>query len=236
MTWFNIFLYYNEERTCCHKLLSPLILLFYPFWIVPITLGLGLYGGLRVVSWYWDSWIQEISNPDCGFMAWICTKMNLPDCAPYQVVLLSAEESPNHPQHVWLEIINCFHFEFLITTLCSKYVQKVQRCMSSSSAYLSWKIGNILQWFQFSNSSELKLKYVSDSLSMKFDINDQVLHFSSQNNNNKTMKRASIFDISWSPSCPPFCYIFYYQKKLLQILHYYWLTLYWNYFIFSLKT
>jgi len=100
MTWFNIFLYYNEERTCCHKLLSPLILLFYPFWIVPITLGLGLYGGLRVVSWYWDSWIQEISNPDCGFMAWICTKMNLPDCAPYQVVLLSAEESPNHPQHV----------------------------------------------------------------------------------------------------------------------------------------
>ena len=51
---------------------------------------------------------------------------------------------------------------------------------------------------------------------MKSDINDQVLHFSSQNNNNnnnKTMKRASIFDISWSPSCPPFCYIFYYQKK-----------------------
>jgi len=49
---------------------------------------------------------------------------------------------------------------------------------------------------------------------MKSDINDQVLHFSSQNNNtNKTMKRASIFDISWSPSCPPFCYIFYYQRK-----------------------
>ena len=81
------------------------------------------------------------------------------------------------------------------------------------SAYLSWKISNILQWFQFSNSSELKLKYVSDSLSMKFDINDQVLHFSSQNNNNKTMKRASIFDISWSPSCPPFLLHFLLSKK-----------------------
>jgi len=56
---------------------------------------------------------------------------------------------------------------------------------------------------------------------MKSDIDDQVLHFSSQNNNNKTMKRASIFDISWSPSCPPFCYNFYDKKKLLQILHYY---------------
>ena len=100
MTWYNIFLYYNEERTCCHKLLSPLILLLYPIWIAPVTLGLGLFGGLRCISWYWDSWISELKNPDSGFMAWICTKLSLPDCAPYQVVLLSAEESPNHPQHV----------------------------------------------------------------------------------------------------------------------------------------
>ena len=100
MTWYNIFLYYNEEKTCCHKLLSPLILLFYPLWIVPVTIGLGLYGGLRCISWYWDSWIAEVTNPDCGFMAWVCTKLSLPDCAPYQVVLLSAEESPNLPQHV----------------------------------------------------------------------------------------------------------------------------------------
>ena len=61
------------------------------------------------------------------------------------------------------------------------------------------------------------LKYVSDSLSMKFDINDQVLHFSSQNNNNKTMKRASIFDISWSPSCPPFLLHFLLSKKTFTI-------------------
>lgn len=100
MTWFNIFLYYNEERSCCHKLLSPFVLLVYPLWIVPVTLGLGLYGGLRVVSWYWDSLVQELRDPDSGFMAWVCTKLSLPDCAPYQVVLLSAEESPNSPQCV----------------------------------------------------------------------------------------------------------------------------------------
>ena len=97
MTWYNIFLHYNEDRSCCHKLLSPFVLLFYPLWIVPVTLGLGLYGGIRPISWYWDSWLAEIRNPDSGFMAWICTKMNLSDCAPYQVVLLSnTPESQTH--------------------------------------------------------------------------------------------------------------------------------------------
>jgi hypothetical protein len=37
MTLFNIFVYYNEERSCCHTLLSPFILLLYPFWIVPVS-------------------------------------------------------------------------------------------------------------------------------------------------------------------------------------------------------
>ena len=96
MTWYNIFLHYNEDRSCCHKLLSPFVLLLYPLWILPVTIGLGLYGAVRPISWYWDSWIGEVRNPDSGFMAWVCTKMNLADCAPYQVVLLSAEESPHH--------------------------------------------------------------------------------------------------------------------------------------------
>ena len=104
MTWYNIFLHYNEDRTCFHKLLSPFVLLFYPIWIVPVTLGLCLYGGVRCISWYWDSWIAEVCNPDSGFCAWICEQFNLPDCSPYQVVLLSAElensKAPS-PQNVW---------------------------------------------------------------------------------------------------------------------------------------
>ena len=109
MTWYNIFLHYNEERTCCHKLLSPFVLLFYPIWIVPVTLGLCLYGGIRCISWYWDSYWNEITNPDSGFCHWICEQLNLPDCSPYQVVLLSADSencgSPAQPspQNVWKE-------------------------------------------------------------------------------------------------------------------------------------
>ena len=104
MTWYNIFLHYNEDRTCFHKLLSPFVLLFYPIWIVPVTLGLCLYGGVRCISWYWDSWIAEVCNPDSGFCAWICEQFNLPDCSPYQVVLLSAESENSKapsPQNVW---------------------------------------------------------------------------------------------------------------------------------------
>ena len=92
MTLYNIFVYYNEERSCCHTLLSPFILLLYPFWIVPVTIFLGIYAALVQVSWYWDSWIGELRNPDKGFMNWICQKLNVPDCAPYQVVVMSAED------------------------------------------------------------------------------------------------------------------------------------------------
>ena len=171
-----------------------------------LFLGIGILGSRKSV-------IQTVVLWPGFVPKWICQIVHLTKWSYCQLKNLQII----HNMSDW-KLLIVFHFKFLITTqICSKYVQKVQRCMSSSSwssAYLSWKIGNILLWFQFSNSSELKLKYVSDSLSMKSDINDQVLHFSSQNNNNnKTMKRASIFDISWSPSCPPFCYIFYYQKK-----------------------
>ena len=41
---YNVFAHYNEDRGCCLRLLSPLVLLAYPLWIVPVTLALGLYG------------------------------------------------------------------------------------------------------------------------------------------------------------------------------------------------
>ena len=97
MTLYNIFVYYNEDRTCCHTLLSPFVLLLYPFWIVPVTLLLGIYAAIVQVSWYWDSWLGELRNPDKGFMNWVCQKLNVPDCAPYQIVVLSSEDcTPLH--------------------------------------------------------------------------------------------------------------------------------------------
>ncbi|CAB4056561.1 unnamed protein product [Lepeophtheirus salmonis] len=98
MTWYNIFIHYNEERTCCHKLLSPFVLILYPLWIGPVTILLGLWGGFVQISWYFDSWIQELRNPDSGFFSWFCNKViDLPDCAPYQVVILPPLEQNQRP-------------------------------------------------------------------------------------------------------------------------------------------
>jgi len=91
LTWYNVFIYYNEQRTCCHTIfVSPCVLLLYPVWILPVTLLLGLYGGYSQLAWSWERWRQEVLDPEKGFYGWICNKMALPDCSPYQVVILSS--------------------------------------------------------------------------------------------------------------------------------------------------
>ena len=37
------------------------------FWIVPVTLALGVYGACAQVSWYYDSWSMSLAAPDGGF-------------------------------------------------------------------------------------------------------------------------------------------------------------------------
>lgn len=89
LTWYNIFIYFNEEKNCLWKLCSPFVLIVYPFWIVPVTFLLGLGASLLQISWYFDSWLHAIRTPDAGFFSWFCNYLNLPDCSPYQVILLT---------------------------------------------------------------------------------------------------------------------------------------------------
>jgi len=56
---------------------------------MPVTLCLGVYGGITQVSWYWASWRKELGDPEKGFYGWFCNKLSLPDCSPYQVVILT---------------------------------------------------------------------------------------------------------------------------------------------------
>ncbi len=92
LTWYSIFVSLNEDRGCCGKLASPFFLLLYPLWIVPVTLILGLYGVVAQISWYWDSWLSTISAPDGGFFGWFCNWIGEPECAPYQIILLTARD------------------------------------------------------------------------------------------------------------------------------------------------
>jgi len=74
--------------------LSPFVLLLYPLWIAPVTIFVGCWGGtVGQISWHWDSWLEAVRSPDSGFMGWACAQLNLPDCSPYQVVLIGGSEA-----------------------------------------------------------------------------------------------------------------------------------------------
>nr|CAD7585935.1 unnamed protein product [Timema genevievae] len=90
LTWYNVFTYYTEEKPLvCRVLVSPILILLYPFLILVLTLGLGVYAGLVQVSWFLESWYKEISDLEKGFYGWLCAALGYEDCAPYEVVVLT---------------------------------------------------------------------------------------------------------------------------------------------------
>ncbi|XP_019543463.3 transmembrane protein 169 [Aedes albopictus] len=90
VTWYNMFTYFNEEKSYLHKLfMSPLLILAYPLAIVLCTVGLGIYAGFRQVSLHFTAWVNEISDIEKGFYGWLCSFLHLSDCSPYEVVILT---------------------------------------------------------------------------------------------------------------------------------------------------
>ncbi|PNF38571.1 Transmembrane protein 169 [Cryptotermes secundus] len=94
ITWYNVFTYYTEEKPIlCRILVSPFLILLYPFLIIIFTIGLGLYAGIVQMSWYLDSWYKEITDLEKGFYGWLCATLKHEDCSPYEVVVLTEIQS-----------------------------------------------------------------------------------------------------------------------------------------------
>lgn len=90
ITWYNMFTYFNEEKTYLHKLvMSPLLILVYPIAIVFCTIGLGIYSGFVQISTKLTKWTNEIADIEKGFYGWLCSALRLSDCSPYEVVILT---------------------------------------------------------------------------------------------------------------------------------------------------
>lgn len=89
LTWYNVFLVYNEERTFLHKVtLCPVLILTYPPLIVILSLGMAFYAAFAQLSWVFAEWWLAVRDLEKGFCGWACGKMGLEDCAPYSVVEL----------------------------------------------------------------------------------------------------------------------------------------------------
>ncbi|KAK7790071.1 hypothetical protein R5R35_012994 [Gryllus longicercus] len=95
ITWYNIFTYYTEEKPVfCRIIVSPFLILLYPFVILILTIGLGLYAGLVQISWFFESWYKEMTDLEKGFYGWLCAALKHEDCSPYEVVVLTEIQGP----------------------------------------------------------------------------------------------------------------------------------------------
>lgn len=95
ITWYNVFNYFNEEKTYLHKLvMSPLLIITYPIVILFCTIGLAVYSGLAQVSMKFTKWSNEIADIEKGFYGWLCNFLHLDDCSPYEVVILTDLKVP----------------------------------------------------------------------------------------------------------------------------------------------
>nr|XP_033802029.1 transmembrane protein 169 [Geotrypetes seraphini] len=89
ITWYNIFLVYNEERTFWHKIIvCPFLIIFYPIIIMALSLSLGLYTAVTQISWSFMEWWHTVRDMEKGFCGWLCSKLGLEDCSPYSIVEL----------------------------------------------------------------------------------------------------------------------------------------------------
>lgn len=90
ITWYNMFTYFNEEKSYLHKLImSPLLVVAYPIGIVMCTVGLAIYSGIVQISTKFVKWSNEIADIEKGFYGWLCNFLHLSDCSPYEVVILT---------------------------------------------------------------------------------------------------------------------------------------------------
>ncbi|XP_030565825.1 uncharacterized protein LOC115766137 [Drosophila novamexicana] len=102
LTWYNMFNYYCEEKSYVHKIfVTPILFLAYPLAIVLCTFGLGLYSGFRQLSLQYSSWVNDITDIEKGFYGWLCGFLHMPDCSPYEVVILTDIcVAPQDPQRL----------------------------------------------------------------------------------------------------------------------------------------
>lgn len=98
ITWYNMFTYFNEEKSYPYKLLmSPLLVLTYPLAILLCTVGLAVYSALVQITTQFGRWSNEICDIEKGFYGWLCSFLKLSDCSPYEVVILTEIKAPDAP-------------------------------------------------------------------------------------------------------------------------------------------
>lgn len=89
MTWYNLIIYFSEEKSLPYRVtLCPLIILSFPFTVGFSALCIAVVACVMQISWSWLRWQAEFFDGEKGFYGWFCSKVGLPKCSPYEVVVL----------------------------------------------------------------------------------------------------------------------------------------------------
>ena len=99
LTWYNSIVYFSEERTIWHKLfICPVVILTYPFTVGLSACCLGLYSCIVQISWFWHHWYREVRDFEKGFYGWMCNKLDISQCSPYDIVILNESGEIQNPR------------------------------------------------------------------------------------------------------------------------------------------
>ena len=89
MCWYNIYIFLSEECSIFHKIfLCPLLIIAYPVYILLTSLLIAFYAMFVQISWYCTKWQREIRDLDKNFYGAMCNIIGLPQCSPYEIIVL----------------------------------------------------------------------------------------------------------------------------------------------------
>lgn len=90
--WYNLYLYFSEEKTIWHKVfICPVLILTFPFTVGFSSVGVAVFAAFVQISWFYSSWRAEFLDFDKGFYGWLCNKLGLPQCCPYELITVNNE-------------------------------------------------------------------------------------------------------------------------------------------------
>ncbi|OWF40599.1 transmembrane protein 169-like [Mizuhopecten yessoensis] len=91
-SWYNLYIYFSEEKSIWHKVsICPVLILTFPFTVGLSSIGVAFFAAFVQLSWFYLSWHAEFLDFEKGFYGWLCNKIGLPQCCPYELIILNNE-------------------------------------------------------------------------------------------------------------------------------------------------
>ena len=100
ITWYNILsVFSGEDTNFFYRIsVSPLLIIIYPLYIILCSLGLGFYSSLVQIGFSFDTWWNVVHDLEKGFYGWLCHRLGLEECSPYELVILTdIKPASNNP-------------------------------------------------------------------------------------------------------------------------------------------